>query len=140
MKLFGVIIISALLLFGCSGGGDQTKAAVQQGVIEYLSSRDALDVGAMDIEVTNVTFEGEEATADVSFKAKGSTDPEAGMKIQYTLERKANRWVVKGKEDAGGSPHGGGMENPHRAMPLAEGGEMPAGHPPMAGGADETKN
>ncbi len=84
----------------------------------------------MDVEVTSVEYDGDTATASVTFQAKGSDDPAAAMQMQYTLERKGSRWVVQGKAGAEGSPHGGGgMANPHGGMPPAEGGEMPPGHP-----------
>ena len=96
--------------------------------MEHLSSRSGLDVSSMDVEVTSVTFQGDEAEAAVSFRPKGVTDPEAGMEMRYTLEKKGSRWVVKGKAGAGGgAPHGGGMESPHGGMPPS--GDMPAGHP-----------
>jgi hypothetical protein len=42
------------------------------------------------------------------------------MQMQYTLEKKGGRWVVKGKRESGMSPHNGGTP----------GGAMPQGHPP----------
>jgi hypothetical protein len=98
--------------------------------MDHLSSRAGLDISSMDVEVTSVTLNGDEAEASVSFRAKGSDDPEASMQMQYTLEKKGSRWVVKGKAGAADdSPHGGGMENPHGEMPPSEG--MPPGHPPV---------
>lgn len=75
----------------------------------------------MEVEVTAVSFRQNEADATVSFRPKGVSDPGAGMQMQYTLERKDNRWVVKGRKEAGAAPHGGAMQ----------GGGMPAGHPPV---------
>jgi hypothetical protein len=133
-----------LLLMGCSesgGGGDD--AAVRQGVIDHLSTKAALNVDLMEIEVTSVEYEGDLATASVTFQAKGSDDPAAAMQMQYTLERKGSRWVVQAKAGAEGSPHGGGgggMANPHGGMPPAEGGEMPSGHPPTEAPPAEVQN
>jgi hypothetical protein len=45
------------------------------------------------------------------------------MQMQYTLERKGDRWVVKGRRDSGGLPHGGTP------------GAMPPGHPPTGASA-----
>lgn len=92
----------------------------------------------MQIDVASVSFRQNEADAMVSFRPKGATDASAGMQIQYTLEKKGNRWVVKGKRDSGMAPHGGapgampGGSMPGGSMP---GGAMPPGHPPAGKGA-----
>jgi hypothetical protein len=77
----------------------------------------------MQVDVTSVSFREGEADAVVSFRPKGQADPSAGMQMQYTLEKKGNRWVVKGKRESGASPHGGEAQAP--------GGAMPPGHPPV---------
>ena len=111
-----------LLLAACSQNIHNTEA-VRQGVITHLANNSGLDLSSMDIEVASVVFRENEADATVSFRPKGSTDPSAGMQMNYTLERQGDRWVVKSKAE-GGSPHSGGMTG---------GGEMPQGHPPMGG-------
>ncbi len=82
----------------------------------------------MQVDVSSVSFRQNEADAVVSFRPKGSSDASAGMQMQYTLEKKGDRWVVKGKRESGMSPHGGGA--PDGAMP--PGAAMPPGHPPAA--------
>lgn len=143
VKATGLILSVAFLLVGCAKD-IQSKEAVRQGVIDHLSGRAGLDLGSMNIEVTSVTFRGDEADATVSFQAKGANDPASGMQMQYTLERKGNRWAVKAKAGAGGGMHGeGGMmpENPHGAGE-APSGDLPPGHPPTgqgknSGGAEQ---
>ena len=131
---------------GCGGSGGGDDAAVKQGVIDHLSTKAALNVDSMDIEVTSVQYEGDTATASVTFQAKGSDDPAAAMQMQYTLEKKGSRWVVEAKQGAGANPHGGmgggggAMGNPHGAMPPAEGGGMPPGHPPTEAPPAEVQN
>ncbi len=115
-------------LAGC-GGAPSDKEAVRQGIIDHLAGKAGLDVGSMDISVTTVSFSDGEAEATVAFQAKGSSDPASGMQMNYTLERKGNRWVVKGKSGAGDGTHGGGMESPHGGAPPR--GELPQGHPPV---------
>jgi hypothetical protein len=121
-------------LVGCNKGNIDTKEAVRQGVIDYLASRQNLNVSSMNLEVTSVTFKENEADATVAFVAKGGGGGQP-VSFTYTLERKGNRWVVKPKAP-GQNPHGGAMppgENPHGAMPPAggeaPGGAMPPGHP-----------
>ena len=127
-----------LCLVGCNKGSIDTKEAVRQGVIDYLASRQNLNVSSMNVDVSSVTFKENEADAMVSFAPKGAGGQP--VSIPYTLERKGNRWVVKPRT-GGGSPHGGGAmppgmpsgENPHGAMPPggaeSPGGAMPPGHP-----------
>jgi hypothetical protein len=123
----GAILAAALLLAGCGRGVDN-KEAVRQGVLDHLSTRAGLDLKSMQVEVASVSFRQNEADAMVSFRPKGATDASAGMQIQYTLEKKGNRWVVKGKRDSGTAPHGGAPGSmPGGSMP---GGAMPPGHPP----------
>lgn len=92
-------------------------------------------MSAMDVQVTSVTFSGNEADASVSISPKGT--PGGGMSMNYHLEQNGAKWVVKGRKDAGGTPHGGGAvtpgampggENPHGAMApgATGGGKMPS--------------
>ncbi len=84
----------------------------------------------MQVEIASVSFRQNEADALVSFRPKGSTDASTGMQMQYTLEKKGGRWVVKGKRDSGKSPHGGGGA----MTPAPQDGVMPPGHPPAGKG------
>ncbi len=128
VKLKGLALAAAVLLtLGCSKE-IQSKEAVRQAVIDHLSARKGLDVGSMQIEVTSVQFRDKEADATLSFRPKGSTEPESGMQMNYTLEQQGNRWVVKSRAETGGSPHGG-VEMP--SSPPGETPAMPEGHPPM---------
>lgn len=110
----------ALLLVGCNRGLD-TKEAVRQGVIDYLSARSNLNMSSMNVDVVSVAFRGDEADATVSIRPKGG-DAAAGMAMRYTLEKKGNRWVVKGK----GSGHAGAESGMGSG---GAGGTMPPGHP-----------
>src|SRR5258707_9796718 len=116
-----------LLLTGC-GRDIQNTAAVQKGVVEYLKNRPGLSMDNMDVDVLKVSFRKDQADATVAIRVKGSTDARTAMQMQYTLERKGNGWVVKGK-DSKGDAHGGtampGGPIPGGEMPT----EMPPGHP-----------
>jgi hypothetical protein len=124
--------LAGLLLVGCSRG-IQNEAAVRQGVIDYLSTRQDLNLSRMQVDVTSISFRQNEADVTVSFRPKGG-DASSGMRMQYTLERKGNRLAVKGR---GAGPHGQmPAAMPGGQMPSAmPGGQMPAGHPPIAPGA-----
>ena len=69
-------------------------------------------------------FNGDKADATVSFAAKGTGAGQ--MAIQYHLEQKDNKWVVVGRQDAGG--HGGQAD-----APAGRRGEPPGASSPMAG-------
>jgi hypothetical protein len=123
---FAAVLLTGILLAGCQRGGIENKEAVRQGVIDYLAGRD-LNVASMNIEVTSVTFKGDEADAAVSFTPRGAAGGGQGMSMRYLLERQGNRWVVKSRSDSGADPHG------TMPPPSAPAGEMPPGHPPVPG-------
>jgi hypothetical protein len=114
----------ALFLVSC-GGNIHSTEAVRQGVIDHLSSRKNLDLdlSAMDLQVTSVSFRENEADATVSFRPKAGNAQ--GMSMRYTLERQGNKWVVKTKAEASESPHGAGSGQG------GAGGQLPPGHPPV---------
>lgn len=140
MKQF-LVILAAVALAACgkSGGGND-KEAVRQGVIDYLAQRSNLNINSMNVEVTSVKFNGEEAEATVSFSPKGSKEAGGGMSMPYTLEKKGGRWVVKARSSqghGGSAPPAGAPESPGAAAPPAHppgqppAGDLPPGHPPV---------
>ena len=116
----------ALLLSACSKD-IQNKEAVRLGVVEHLQSRKNLDLNlsAMQVEVTAVTFRENEADASVSFVPKGGNASQ-GMSMKYTLVRDGATWKVKQKAESTNNPHSSGTPAPSGAA-----GEMPPGHPPI---------
>jgi hypothetical protein len=123
------LCFAGLLAFGCASQKNiQNEAAVRQGIIKYLNTKSDLAVSAMDMEVKAVTFRQNEADATVSFRPKGA-DASAGMDMRYTLERKGDEWVVKGK--GSGSDSHGAMPPAGMQMPPAGASKLPEGHPPM---------
>lgn len=129
----------ALMLAACSRNDIDNKEAVRAAMAEYLTSRTAetgLDPQRMDINVDAVAFERDVARATVSFTVKGT---DSGMQLNYTLDRKGNKWVVRGKQDATAGPHpvagpqtGAAPEAPAISIPLpGQQGKLPEGHPPV---------
>jgi hypothetical protein len=120
------VFCAAFALTGCKTDVKNDEA-VRQGVIDYLNTRSSqtgLNMTAMDVTVSNVVYSNNEATATVAFKPKGG-EAGGGMSMNYVLERRGDKWVVKGRGESGAEPHGG-------AMPGApEGGAMPPSHPPV---------
>lgn len=110
---------------------------MRQGVIDYLAQK-GLNLQGMDMTISRLETNGDQADATVSFAPKGGS-PSQGMSMKYHLERNGNRWTVTGRQDVGSphgagavppgqNPHGGamppagvpGMENPHGAMPAPD--------------------
>jgi len=117
-----VLAVGALLLAACAKKNIENKEAIRQAVIEYLSSRQAqtgLDMSTMDVNVSAMAFERDTARATVEFRIKNS---DSGMQLNYTLDRKGDKWVVQARQDAGG--HGTVLPSDGKAS-----GELPAGHP-----------
>lgn len=123
---------AACLLFSACSKNIQTKEAVLQGVITHLSKRTDMPVSSMKIEIASVSFKGNEAEALVSFTPKGM-EGAGGMQMRYTLEKKGNEWVVKGRADSGG--HGGMAPGAAPGAAPAEGSSLPPDHPPIGSGA-----
>ena len=67
-----VALMAALLAVSCGRNNIDNKEAVRKGVVDYLDKRKSqtgLDMSLMNVEVTNVTFEKNEARATVAFRA-----------------------------------------------------------------------
>jgi hypothetical protein len=124
-------VLACLALAGCHHNL-QNEDAVKQGVMDYLSTRQGLNVSSMNITVGSIIYRENECDATVNFAPKDSSAAQ-GMSIRYTLEKKGDRWVVKPRP-GGGNPHEGMGANPHSGMgmPAATGtgtGALPPGHP-----------
>ena len=121
------LFAAALLLAACAKKNIENKDAIRQAVVEYLNARQAqtgLDMSTMDVNVTAMTFERDTARATVEFRVKNS---EAGMQLNYTLDRKGDKWVVQARQD-GGQGHGVVGAEPGVAIP-SDKGQLPPGHP-----------
>ena len=133
VKRFWAALLAILVMgvgVACKRSIDNQEA-VRQAVIDYLSKRSNLNVSAMNIDVASVTFRSNEADAVVAITARGAA-PGQPMSMRYTLERQGDHWAVKGKADAGGSPHGAGAANPHGVAEPSGAGELPPGHPAVS--------
>lgn len=119
-------IVVALLLAACGQKNIENKEAIRQAVIEYLTARQAqtgLDVSTMDVNVMAMTFERDTARATVEFRVKNG---DGGMQINYTLDRKGDKWVVQARQDSG---QGHGVVAPGSGTTSPGAGQLPPGHP-----------
>jgi hypothetical protein len=123
-------LLLCLALAGCHRD-IQNEDAVKRGVMDYLSTRQGLNLSSMSVSVTSLVYRQNEVDATVVFSPKGS-DAAQPMTLRYLLERKGDRWVVKPRATSG-NPHGGMGASPHggMGMPPAGGasGTLPPGHP-----------
>jgi hypothetical protein len=116
-----LLLVAALIACNRAPANEQ---AVRAGIIEHLSKNTGLDLQAMSVDVKNVNFQGSQATATVSFRPKSS--PDAGMSMNYILERRGEKWVVSKSASSG---HGPGTPPPMQSP--ATPGSLPPGHPPV---------
>jgi hypothetical protein len=129
VRIASVAVLVVCLTACKSGNQSQNTDALRHGVDEYLTQK-GMNLKGMDINLSNVKFNGNQADVTVSFAVKGTG--QTAMTKGYHLENQGGKWVVIGSQ--GGDEHGkaapeagtGAMENPH-------GGGMPAA-PPSGGG------
>ena len=122
-----------MLLAGCARDIQNTEA-VRQSVIDYLKARTAqtgLDINLMQVDVTSVSFDRDQARANVYFRPK-TGDGGGGMQMAYVLDRKGGKWVVRGRADGGSNPHGAtgtGVPQLPPIRPPSGAEPLPPGHP-----------
>ena len=119
-----MLAAGTLVLAACARKNIENKEAIRQAVVDYLNSRQTqtgLDMSNMDVNVTAMTFERDTARATVDFRVKNS---DAGMQMNYTLDRKGDKWVVQARPESG---QGHGVVTPGNET--APGKELPPGHP-----------
>jgi hypothetical protein len=121
-KQFAVVIALALLVVfgtGCKQRQSDNNA-IRAGITQHLTSLNTLNLSAMDMDVNDVTIQGRQAHAHVTFRPKTGAPPGAGMEVAYQLEKRDAAWVVVKTEAAGGMiDHPAANANPH-AQPGAD--------------------
>ena len=78
-------MLVCLALAGCHRNM-QNEDAVKRGVMDYLSTRQGLNIASMDVSVASMIFRQNEVDATVTFTPKGSNAAQP-MSIPYTLEK-----------------------------------------------------
>ena len=119
-----------MLLAACSRDIQNTEA-IRQSVLEYLNARSTqtgLNMNMMQLEVTTVSFEKTQARATVFFRPKNGGG-QGGMSMSYTLDRKGDKWVVRGRQEDGANPHGAGGMPPLPGTQPPPADNLPPGHP-----------
>jgi hypothetical protein len=144
------ILLATVMFSSCQKKASETDN-IRAGIMKHLSSLNTLNLNAMDMSITNVNIQGDQATAIVEFRPKNGAPSGAGMQVSYALQKQGGEWVVVKNAAIGGTiNHPPPGSNPHMltnqqgsggnptAMPdlLHPGasnsnGALPPGHPPV---------
>jgi hypothetical protein len=124
MVFLGLLGLTA----GC-GKNIKTREQVRADLIDHLSTKTGLEMKSLDIDVTKVTFEHDQAQATVSFHQKSDPSINGGMVMVYTLAPKDGHWVVVRRGDSQGHQFGG--------EPVPADQNLPPGHPRVDGASPE---
>ena len=131
------LAVCFVLLSSACNRAAENKEAVKQGIVQHLQKNAALDVSQLNIDITNVRFQGNEATASVAINPKSA--PNQGMNMTYTLDRRGDKWEVRGR----GAGHGGAMGGDTSGGMLggmgqdgSGSGQLPPGHPSSGSGTN----
>lgn len=64
------------------------------------------------MDMRGVAVTGNQAHAEVEFRAKNSGPPGGGMQVAYDLEKRGDAWVVLKSQPLGGMQHPNTSQNP----------------------------
>jgi hypothetical protein len=117
-------MIAAFSLLAACKRDIQNPEAVRSSVVDYLRERQpktGLNVDSMKVDVSNLSFSssGNEAHAILTFTPNAGG---AGMQLPYDLDRKGDKWIVRGHSEG---------QNPHAGAGLPS---LPPSHPPLPAG------
>ena len=133
------VVLLVLSLAACNRGL-QNNEAVRQGIMDRMAQK---GVAGVDVSVTSVKYNGNEADVVASITPKGG-NAAAGISMNYHMQQQGGKWVVVGGPGGGapgsphggaampgGSPHGGAMSPagpipPPEAAPAPGAGKMPS--------------
>ncbi len=127
-KLLPLLGILLLAFAGCNHQ-EKEKEAIRESIRQHVASMSGLRMDAMDLQLTQITLNGDRAEALAEFRPKqGPTS--MVLQVKYQLEKRDGSWVV-----LNGQPAGGQMSHPtgSTAPPAQPNppGSLPPGHPPL---------
>jgi len=119
--LFGLL----LFIGGCKKQ-ESDSDAIRSGINEHLASLKTINLSAMDMSITNVSVQGNQAQAQVEFRPKTGAPPGAGMQVAYTLAKQDDKWVVQNTQPMGGMiQHPAPGQNPHQTTTSPSSTQLP---------------
>jgi len=125
--LLGCLICLAVLASGCKkSGAGQSDAAIRGAIENYIQKQSNLILSNITVEVKQVQYDGDRASAEVNFRSK--QQPDLVMGRHYVLRRADGVWQVESSVSPGGmgGPHGGPPATP---QPGGQASTLPIGHP-----------
>ena len=123
---FFLPVIGFFVFFAGCKKQESDADAIRSGINQHLSSLKTLNLDAMDMNITNVSIQGNEAQAKVEFKPKTGATQGGGMQVAYSLEKQNGIWVVQNTQPAGGSiQHPASGENPQMNETSPASGDLP---------------
>jgi hypothetical protein len=126
-----ILVALGLVVFagGCAKPPSDADA-VRAGINQHLAGLKTINLSAMDMEVLNVSIQGNQAQAQVEFRPKTGAPAGAGMQVSYALAKQNGVWVVQTTQPMGGSiQHPGPGENPHMTPGMTTPGAPASGVP-----------
>lgn len=95
------VIFAAAFASGCQkqAGPNDTRTAIQSALRQHVSQQSNLNLAAMDMNIENVTMNGDHAQAQVQFRLRENN---VTMEMLYQLEEHGGSWIVTHSQPAGG--------------------------------------
>jgi len=89
MRLAKTAVLSFVTILRVAGCKKQPSDAdaIRTGIVEHLTSLKTLNLSAMNINVTSVNIQGNQAQAQVEFRPKTGAPVGASMQVAYALEK-----------------------------------------------------
>lgn len=101
VKIWFAVLLSIAVLGGCrkkQGEDEAIRAAIRQ----HLVSLNTLNMQAMDTDFGKIAVEGNQASAEVTFKPKTGAPAGTAMHVAYRLEKRDGSWAVVKTAATGG--------------------------------------
>jgi hypothetical protein len=112
-SMAATLVLAFTLIYGCKKTQSDADV-IRAGITQHLTSLNTLNLSAMDMDVNNVSIQGTQARAQVTFRPKTGAPPGTGMQVSYQLEKRDSGWfVVKTEGVGGGIEHPAANANPH---------------------------
>jgi hypothetical protein len=111
--VFALLAVS-IATISCQQNQKPASDPIRDAIRQHLSALKTLNLSAMEINVTNVSMNGNTAQAQVEFVPKTGAPPGAAMRVSYSLEKRDDQWVVVKTNSLGGAiDHTAAGANPH---------------------------
>jgi hypothetical protein len=124
MKRFATAVLVFAVFCTTNGCKNQPsdKDAIRAGILQHLKSVGTLNISAMEMDIRNVSINGNQAHAEVEFRPKTGAAPGTGMQVAYNLEKRDGSWTVLKTQAAGGMmQHPDPNQNPHQNQAVHSG-------------------